>query len=112
MEKLERERAERSHDTTKTKRSEENTIHDKGEACAAFPATAAGGLMGDIGLWSFLGHTCEASLQAILLFLHFASRVMPRRLGSGTLAVVLFPTATCTDLLREARLSDGSWLLS
>jgi len=44
-------------------------IYDKGEACAAFPATAAGDLMaGFRDVWSFLGDTCEASLQAILLF--------------------------------------------
>jgi hypothetical protein len=42
MEKLERERGDRTHNTTqrRPKRREEDTIYDKGEACAAFPATA------------------------------------------------------------------------
>lgn len=91
MEKLERERGDQSRNTTKTKRREEDTIYDKGEACAAFPATAAGDLMGifmDFGLsWDTLARRL---CRPFCCFLHFASHVMPRRLGSGTLAVVLF----------------------
>jgi hypothetical protein len=70
-EKLERKRAYGNHNTTKTKRCEEDTTYDKGEACAAFPATAAGRFDGDLGLWVFFWDTCEAFAGCLAFFFAF-----------------------------------------
>jgi len=100
---MERVRGDQTHNTTKTKRREEDTIYDKGEACAAFPATAAGDLTGRFrDNCLFLGQTHLRGVSAGNFA--FSALCIP---CYATLAVVLFLTATCTDLLKAGESVGG-----
>jgi hypothetical protein len=97
MEKLKWKRADSTHNTTQhnedQRDAKKDTIYDKGEACAAFPAMAASDFnMGDLKALVFPGTHARRLCRPFCFFCALHAHVnMRRRMGSGNFAaVVLF----------------------
>lgn len=92
-------RADRTHNTTKTKRREEGYYIRRGRGLRSVPSDGGGWFdRGDVRISGLFWDTHARRLQAVLL--HSATHITPTRLGSGILLLLYYflLQLRCTDL--------------